>query len=804
MNNLRLFFSAFCFLSAFPGEIPAKAVLKGTVSFLNSGSRPAAGVDVSAFGANTVVTTEQGMFTLEFPDKNPGDKVKIIIGSKDRDGVVLELVNDKALAQTRIPSRPEDDILEIIVCRAGQRNEAALRYNGLIVNTINKTIDKRLSDIDEKLGAAKIDAESIVSLQKEKDKLREARDSALAKAEEQALYIASINLDKASRLVREAVLKVDSLQDIAGAIVVLDNDMLYRAYLEANEKKNRAESEIQQVVAGFEFKIRLLEPQFRYAEIVDCYQKIAEIYEKQGSPKDKLTGCYDCLGLGLYNSGEYQKSLDLALKTLAIREKILPADHPDMATSYHNLSADYGQLGEYQKQMDFILKALAIREKVLPADHFDLAMTYQNLGWAYENLGEYPRALEFHSKGLSVYEKTLQANDRNLANSYLHQGIIYEKLGEFQKSTEFILKAINIQEKVSPLDPYLASSYSEMAVVYGRLGYYKKQLEFNLKALSIQEKKELSAADSLELALICNNISNSYNHIGEDQKALEFMLKAVAIYENVLPVGHPYLATTYNNLAGRYGNLGEYQKALEFNLKTLSIREKASPADTSALAASYNGLAVTYAYLREHKKAVEFMLKAVAISEKILPADHPDLAMAYQNLSLMYISQKNYEKQLEFGVKALTINKKIRPANHPDLILAHASVGVAFRGIKKYPQSLENLQTAISIGEAAEPKFKNLYQIYSELGFTLIKAHQFPDARSALEKSESLKPAPWLYGYWAAYYAVQNDKSKAIENLQKAISLGFKDLEWVTTDDSLESIRGEKEYLDIVEQLKKK
>ena len=57
-----------------------------------------------------------------------------------------------------------------------------------------------------------------MSLQNEKEKLAVERDSALAKAEEQALYMASINLDKANRLVKEAVAKVDSLQDIPGAI----------------------------------------------------------------------------------------------------------------------------------------------------------------------------------------------------------------------------------------------------------------------------------------------------------------------------------------------------------------------------------------------------------------------------------------------------------------------------------------------------------------------------------------------------------------------------------------------------------
>jgi len=104
----------------------AKTILQGTVSFLNSGSRPAAGVKISAFGANDFYTTDAGMFRLEFPDKKPGDKVKIIVGNTDKNGISLELVNDKVIAQVRIPSNPDDDVVEIIVCKVGQRNDAAL------------------------------------------------------------------------------------------------------------------------------------------------------------------------------------------------------------------------------------------------------------------------------------------------------------------------------------------------------------------------------------------------------------------------------------------------------------------------------------------------------------------------------------------------------------------------------------------------------------------------------------------------------------------------------------------------------
>ncbi|MBK7408315.1 MAG: hypothetical protein IPJ40_09780 [Saprospirales bacterium] len=273
-----------CLVWGVSDSLFSQAILQGTVTFLNSGSRPAAGVKISAIGANHFYTTDDGMFELKFQDKHAGDKVRIIVGTTDRDGTALELVNDKVLEEVRVPSNPGEDIIEIIVCTLGQRDEAALRYNGIFLKTINESTEKHLKEINKKIDEAKFDQKTIASLQREKEKLSEERDSALVKVEELALFIATINLDKANQLVKEAVFDIDSLQDITGAIAILDNEMLFRAYQEASEKKRKAEKEIQQVIDGFYLKIKLLEPQYRFEEIAECYEKIVEIFQRRIQP----------------------------------------------------------------------------------------------------------------------------------------------------------------------------------------------------------------------------------------------------------------------------------------------------------------------------------------------------------------------------------------------------------------------------------------------------------------------------------------------------------------------------------------
>ena len=43
----------------------------------------------------------------------------------------------------------------------------------------------------------------------------------------------------------------------------------------------------------------------------------------------------------------------------------------------------------------------------------------------------------------------------------------------------------------------------------------------------------------------------------------------------------------------------------------------------------------------------------------------------------------------------------------------------------------------------------------------------------------------------------------ALPNLQKAIDLGFDDLEWLKTDDSMDGLRNEPAFVELLKQLKK-
>jgi hypothetical protein len=65
----------------------------------------------------------------------------------------------------------------------------------------------------------------------------------------------------------------------------------------------------------------------------------------------------------------YNEDIPLCQRTLAIREKVLPSNHPDVATSLNNLASLYEMQGRCSEAEPFYQLKLAILEKAFGPEH---------------------------------------------------------------------------------------------------------------------------------------------------------------------------------------------------------------------------------------------------------------------------------------------------------------------------------------------------------------------------------------------------------------------------------------------------
>ena len=220
-----------------------------------------ANVQVGAFGASPAGSDSLGMFTLEFPQKHPGDTVRLVITKEG-----YEVVNDLQVTELTLPSAAESRIVIVLLCKQGNREEMARRYYRLkSIEAIEDSYKRRLKELEEK---QLVTAEALV-------KLKQQREEAIGAAGKTAEELAKVKAGESSEIYRTAMrLFLDG--KVEEALETLSGEKLERMAVEAKESKARAEKAIEEAVQAWLLRARLLTVQFRFSEAEKAYREAVE------------------------------------------------------------------------------------------------------------------------------------------------------------------------------------------------------------------------------------------------------------------------------------------------------------------------------------------------------------------------------------------------------------------------------------------------------------------------------------------------------------------------------------------------
>jgi predicted esterase len=156
----------------------------------------------------------------------------------------------------------------------------------------------------------------------------------------------------------------------------------------------------------------------------------------------------------------------------------------------------------------------------------------------------------------------------------------------------------------------------------------------------------------------------------------------------------------------------------------------------------------------------------------------------------------------QFRQKLQSLNQSLRDSskNVPKLetVLAFLDIPSLKKKAKEAPSKYDRLQAQRLLEVVAVQHGFYLARGFREYG-------DYPRAALTLSVAAEIHPEEPLYWYkLAAAQAQMNDKDKALSSLKQAVDHGFKDAEKLENDFDFKSIRDEKQFKKIMEQLKKK
>jgi tetratricopeptide (TPR) repeat protein len=113
------------------------------------------------------------------------------------------------------------------------------------------------------------------------------------------------------------------------------------------------------------------------------------------------------LGRALHLLGDYTGAQPAYQRALALSERVLGPDHPDVAMSLNNLALLYRAQGRYGEAEPLHQRALALCERVLGPDHPATAVSLNNLALLYDAQGRYGEAEPLYQRALALCERVL-------------------------------------------------------------------------------------------------------------------------------------------------------------------------------------------------------------------------------------------------------------------------------------------------------------------------------------------------------------------------------------------------------------
>lgn len=329
------------------------------------------------------------------------------------------------------------------------------------------------------------------------------------------------------------------------------------------------------------------------------------------------------------------------------------------------LEQQVGELFEenkYDEAIKLASRALAIREKLLPPDNPDIAECLNDLGVLYQQKGEFAQALPLLVRGLAIREKALKADDPLIIETLTNLAAVYRAEMDYRNAGPLLQRVLSLNEQAfGPDHGDVATSLNSLAMLYMESGDYNSAEPLFVRALSVRQKifgpEHASSAQSL------NNLAALYRNKGEYARAESLFERALAIREKAPGPDQRDLASSLNNLAGLYQLKGDYERAEPLFERALTIREKAQ-SDSLAVAESLNNLALLYKQKKEYERAEPLYLRSLEIRQKQLKPDHPDVATALSNLALLYLEKNQLARAEALFQRALSIREKVYGKDH--------------------------------------------------------------------------------------------------------------------------------------------
>ncbi len=235
----------------------------------------------------------------------------------------------------------------------------------------------------------------------------------------------------------------------------------------------------------------------------------------------------------LYQQRKYVSAIPLAERALAIRQKILGNNHPDVVTNLNSLAFLYSRQGKYSQAEPLYQQALQMTKRLFKGDHPRVATSLNNLAFLYSRQGRYSQAEPLYQQALQMRKRLFKGDHPDVADSLNNLAFLYESQGKYSQAEPLYKQALQMRKRLFKGDhPRVADSLNNLAALYKSQGRYSQAEPLYKRAL--QMRKRLFKGNHPDVADSLNNLAALYESQGKIDRAIKFLTQGIKVQESNL------------------------------------------------------------------------------------------------------------------------------------------------------------------------------------------------------------------------------------------------------------------------------
>ena len=407
--------------------------------------------------------------------------------------------------------------------------------------------------------------------------------------------------------------------------------------------------------------------QGNYRGALTAIKKSKEIYIGTVGPRSKeICEVLNSLGVCNIYLGNYHEAKANLQNAIGLFAEIGLDNTLDQATCYNVLGYCFKTLEQLDSALINYEKAFAIRDSLLPSEHPAVVTSLNNIGMLHLARSEYSQATSYLEKVLAIQKNTDSTDSLSIAKTYNNLGTVKLEEGDIHRAIEHFEKSVQIREELlGKFHPTTAISVDNLGVCYYYLGQHNKALTIFTDVEKIYRK--FFPPNHPSRAYLYNHLGLVYHTLGDLNRALDCYEKTLMIRLNTFGKNHSLVGTTYHNLGTIYLELGLFSKALENIQKGLEIRKSALGLKHFEIISSYYGLGQCYIGLEEYESAIKILEESRALALEIFGKESFSSIFALSNLCGVHLNNENLEDARNCFMQTVEILKGLYGEGFTDL-----------------------------------------------------------------------------------------------------------------------------------------